>query len=337
MVTQEKIAEDLGLSFMTVYRCLSGKGSVSEKTRKRIDDYIKEHNYRPNLMARSLKLKKSNIIGLLVPSFSYSFYPEIIESIQETLKNRGYNLLLCLSNESAESELEELEMLMTIPVDGILMCPVSSTASIDNCRFLKKQKMPFVLFDRYFRENEVDCSYVATDSFTASKELVDYLVQCGHKRIAHIGGNIENSFARLMFEGYKAGLKENGLEFCEELVYLNNLDEITGINGIKHFLDDRLKFTAVHSANDTIAVGVLNICEKLNIKIPHELSITGFSDLIIARNVWATLTTVKEPTFEIGRIAAEGLVEQIESKEKLPLIKRLLPGKFIPRKSCSKI
>ena len=338
MVTQEKIAEDLGLSLMTVYRCLSGKGSVGAKTRKRIEDYIKKHNYRPNMMARSLKLKKSNIIGLLVPSFTYSFYPEIIESIQETLKKRDYNLLLCLSNESAKAELEELEMLMTIPVDGILMSPANSASSVENCRFLKSHKMPFVLFDRYFQEDEVDCSYVATDSFAASKQLVDYLVKCGHRKIAHIGGSLKNSFARLMFEGYKEGLKENGLKFDDKLVYRGKLEEITGLNGIRHFLDSGLKFTAVHTANDPIAIGVLEICQELGIKIPDELSVTGFSDITIAKNVYAPLTTVKEPTFEIGRIAAEGLVEQIETEEGTAVpTKELLLGEFIARKSCSKI
>ena len=336
MVTQEKIAKDLGLSFMTVYRCLSGKGSVGAKTKKRIDEYIKTHNYRPNLMARSLKLKKSNIIGLLVPSFTYSFYPEIIESIQETLKNNDYNLLLCLSNENPKSEREELEMLMTIPVDGILMSPANSGSSMANCRFLQEQKIPFVLFDRYFQDSELDCSYVATDSFTASKELVNYLVKCGHKKIAHIGGNLENSFARFMFEGYKVGLEENGLEFREELVYRNYLNEMTGVKGIRQFLDSGLEFTAVHAANDPIAIGVLNTCKEFGIEVPAELSVTGFSDIAIAKNVYAPLTTVKEPTIEIGKIAAEGLIKQVESAEKLPALKKLLPGKFIIRKSCSK-
>jgi LacI family transcriptional regulator len=217
------------------------------------------------------------------------------------------------------------------------MIPANSASSVENCRLLKKQKMPFVLFDRYFQENEVDCSYVATDSFTASEQLVDYLVKCGHRNIAHIGGSLKNSFARLMFEGYKSGLKKNGLKFNEELVYRGYLNETTGVSGIQHFLDEGLKFTAVHTANDPIAIGVLDICQKLGIAIPEQLSVTGFSDITVAKNVYAPLTTVKEPTFEIGRIAADGLVEQIENADKTIPVKELLIGEFIPRKSCSKI
>jgi LacI family transcriptional regulator len=337
MVTQEQIAKDLGLSVMTVYRCLSKNGSASPKTRKKVGDYIEKYNYRPNLMARSLKLKKSNIIGLLVPSFTYSFYPEIIESIQETLKKCGYNLLLCLSNESPESEREELEMLMTIPVDGILMSPVNSDKAIKNCQLLQKREIPFVLFDRYFQEMEINCSYVATDSFSASKQLVDYLADCGHKIIAHIGGSMDNSFSRLMFEGYKAGLKANGLSFCKELVFRGSLEEATGIAGIKKLCESKLKFTAVHTANDPIAIGVLNACIELGIKIPEQLSVTGFSDISLAEKLYVPLTTVKEPTAEIGRIAAEELIKQIESDEKIAPVKKLLTGTFIMRKSCAGI
>ena len=337
MITQAKIAEDLGLSVMTVYRCLSGNGSMSPKTRRKVNDYIKKHNYHPNLMARSLKLKKSNIIGLLVPSFTYSFYPEIIESIQETLKNCDYNLLLCLSSESPESERNELEMLMTIPVDGILMSPVNSDKSIGNCQFLQEKEIPFVLFDRFFADSAIDCSYVATDSFSASKQLVDYLADCGHRMIAHIGGSMENSFSRLMFEGYRAGLKANGLSFYEELVFRGSMEEATGIAGIKKLRGSNLKFTAVHTANDPIAIGVLNTCIELGIKIPQQLSVTGFSDISIAKSLYAPLTTVKEPTAEIGRIAASELIKQIESDEKIAPLKKLLTGTFIIRKSCTKV
>ena len=337
MVTQEKIAKDLGLSFMTVYRCLSGNGSVGAKTKKRIENYIQKHNYRPNLMARSLKMKKSFIIGLLVPSFTYSYYPEIIESIQETLKAKGYKLLLCLSNENPESEREELEMLLTIPVDGILMSPVNSAKAIENCHYLKGQGIPFMLFDRYFPDAEEKYSYVATDSFEASKQLVNYLVDLGHRKIAHIGGDQNNSFARLMFEGYKAGLKENGIRYSKKLVFQGNLDEKTGSEGVRYLFGNKVDVTAIHTANDPIAIGVLNVCKEMKIKIPEELSVTGFSDIAIAKNVYAPLTTVKEPTSEIGKFAAEQLVKVIEAKENLPVVQKLLPGNFIERKSCRKV
>ena len=337
MITQKEIARGLGLSYMTVSRCLSGKGYVSSETRKRVEDYVKEHNYRPNLIARSLKLEKSNIIGLLVPSFAYSFYPQIIESIQETLKAMGYNLLLCLSSEDPKLEREELETLLAVPVDGILMSPVDSPVAVENCAFLKDSRVPFTLFDRYFNDDQIDCSYVATDSLTASRKLLDYLVECGHRRIAHIGGKPDNSFARLMFEGYKAGLKKNGLEYRPELVHRGHLDESTGAAGIKRLRGAGAKFSAVHTANDPIAIGVLSACRRLNVRIPKDLSVTGFSDIAAAANVYAPLTTVREPAREIGRIAADCIVKQINSDDKSLRIKKLLPGEFVERESCSKI
>lgn len=336
MLTQEQIARDLGLSLMTVYRCLSGKGSVSSKTSKRVMDYIQENNYQPNFIARSLVLKKSNIIGLLVPSFAYSFYPEIIESIQERLKSSGYKLLLCLSNESPETEREELEMLITVPVDGILMSPVNSKKSVDNCRFIQEKEIPFVLVDRYFTRAEKDCSYVSTDSFTGAKRIVEYLIGLGHKRIAHAGGSMDNSFSRAVFMGYKVALEENGLEFDQELVTVGALTEAGGYRGMKALLKRDVSFTALQAANDPIAIGVLNASYEAGIRIPDKLSLAGFSDISIARNLSVPLTTVKEPTVAIGRTAAEALIRQIEQPEKKDAhcVRELLAGKLVIRNSC---
>ncbi len=338
VITQEKIAEDLELSFMTVYRCLSGNGSVSAKTRKRITDYIEKHNYHPNLMARSLVLQKSNIIGLLVPSVAYSFYPEIIESIQETLKQRGYNLLLCLSNEDPETEKKELEMLMTIPVDGILISPVSSEKSIEHCRILKKNRIPFVLFDRYFPKAKISCSYVATDSFAASMRIVEYLISLGHKKIAHIGGDKHNSFSKSVFEGYNAALKTHKIKLNKQLVVQQPLTEKGGYDGMKSLLGNGAEFTAVQAANDPMAIGIMNAAFEAGIKIPGQVSLTGFSDISIAGNLSVPLTTIKEPTSEMGKIAADILVDKIENKEqkRTSNIRRLLTGELVVRKSCAK-
>ena len=336
MTTQEDIARALGISLMTVYRCLSGSGKVSAKTAARINEYIKEHNYRPNLMARALKTRRSNLIGLLMPSFSYSYYPEIIESIRSTLGDK-YNLLLCLSGESAESELKELEMLLTIPVDGILMSPVRGEHSIEHCRYLEKHNVPYVLFDRYFSEDKLNCSYVTTDCVSESRKLVHYLYNKGHRRIAHLGGTPDESFSRSMLEGYKLGLADCGLEFDSNLVKSGELSTEVGCALFKEWHAQGVRFTALHAANDPLAIGALEACRSLNVKVPQELSVTGFSDIVIARNVYVPLTTVRESTAQIGRIAAETLIDAVENPTEHQKKQVLLPGTFVERKSCCNI
>ena len=336
MITQETIAKDLGLSFMTVYRCLSGKGSVSEPTRRRISDYVKKHNYRPNLMARSLVQGKTNIVGLVVPSFSYSYYPEIIQSIQETLKARDYKLLLCLSGESPISEKEELDMLLSIPVDGILMSPTASKASIGNARYLKDNEIPFVLFDRYFEEPDLDCDYVATDSFNGSRKVVEYLLSLGHRRIAYIGACTGNSFAKTMLDGYKAALKGKSVKVDSGLVLKSELTEAGGCSAMRELIRSGVKFTAVQATNDIVAVGVLSACYEAGLKVPEQVSIAGFSDISISKNLSLPLTTVKEPTEDIGRIASEALLDMIENgTKKRKKLKKLLTGSLIVRESCA--
>lgn len=333
MVTQKQIAADLGISLMTVYRCLNGKGYVGKKTRERIDDYIRKHNYRPNLTARSLKLKRTDTIGLVVPSFSYSYYPEIIESIRRTLDGK-YHLLLSLSDDSDETERTALEMLMSIPVDGILLSPTGSPASLKTCRELRKQKFPFVLFDRYFLHVN-DYPVVSTNCVDSSAELVSRLVKLGHRKIAHIGGKPYDSFAGQMLNGYKAGLEKNGLKYDRRLVKLGELTEQFGNRAMQELLDSGTGFTAVHAGNDPAAIGVMAACRERGIRIPQDISVTGFSDISVSQYLDPPLTTVREPTADIGSMAAELLIRQIEGKEAIGNNIILLPGRFIPRGSTA--
>ena len=330
MITQEQIARELGISVMTVYRCLSGNGCVGASNRKRIEEYVRKHNYRPNLMAQSLQRKSSNIIGLVVPSFTWSFYPDIIENIRTAL-GLQYNLVLALSGDCPDEERRALEMLARIPVSGILISPTDSRDSLANCHYLEEQHIPFVMFDRWF--DRPGWSYVATDCFTGSVQLVTYLFGLGHRKIVHVGGG-EGSFSRQMFEGYRRGLEICGLAFDPKLVFSGAADEKAGFAAMTELLESGREFTAVHTASDPIAVGVLNCCRERGISIPEQISVTGFSDIQIAGQLSVPLTTVKEPTAEIGREAVSILLGRISGKGTVDTHK-LFPGTFIERNSCA--
>lgn len=316
---------------MTVYRCLSGNGSVSAAMRKRVEEYMRSRNYRPNLMAQSLKRKSSNIVGLVVPSFTYSYYPEIIESIRHSLGLK-YNLMLALSADDPLEEHKALEMLLGIPVAGILISPAASRSSVENCRFIADSRTPFVMFDRYFDEDPA-WSYVATDCSAGAEELVRYLFELGHRRIAHIGGS-EGSFAEQMYEGYRCGLEKCGLPFDPELVIRTAPDEKAGGEAMAELLKKKTSFTAVHTASDPLAIGVMNCCRRHGLAIPGDISVTGFSDIMMAGQLSVPLTTFREPTAEIGREAVRLLVEEIRGEARPEHLK--LPGTFMERESCSR-
>ena len=333
MVTQEQIAKELGLSVMTVYRCLSGNGCVSAATRKKVAEYIRARNYRPNLMAQSLKRKKSNIIGLVVPSFTYSYYPEIIESIRHSLGLK-YNLVLALSADDPLEERKALEMLLGIPVAGILFSPAAARSTGDNCRFIAEAGVPFVMYDRFF-EDDPGWSYVATDCCAGARELVKYLFGLGHRKIAHAGGS-EGSFAEEMFKGYCRGLEECGLTFDPAFVVRTSPDEAGGAAAMGTLLERGKAFTAVHTASDPLAIGVMECCRERRIAVPGELSVTGFSDIMMAKHLSVPLTTVREPTARIGEEAVRMLLQQINDGNTAAEHLKL-PGTFIDRCSCAAV
>ena len=334
MLTQTEIAKALGLSFRTVSRCLNNKGYVSPESRKMIEDYAQKKGYRPNLLARSLVLKKSNIIGLLVPSIAYSYYPEITENIQHTLRKYGYNLLLAVSNENCKEEKNEIETFLSLPVDGIIFCPTSFPASRENCKLLLKNKIPFVLFDKIFPD--IPCSYVTSDNADASKKIVEHLLGLGHSKIAHIAGPRGDSFSIGLLEGYKAALKSAKIPFSPDLVYYGSITEKHGYDSMNDILSLKDRPTAVQAVNDIVAIGAVQAAKRKGIKIPDDMSLTGFSDLRISGLLTPSITTVREQVDRLGVEASEiiiGLIDKSLKKNK----KLMLKGKLILRESSGKI
>ena len=251
MPTQEEIARAVGVSRMTVYRYLKGK-NVTKNTRQKIERFLQRVEYRPNLTARSLVMRQTRLIGLLVPSVSYSYYPEVIGALQKEIRDRGYNLLLCVSEEDPVQEKTELNLLLSIPVDGIIISPTSFPESEQNCRMLEDEKPPFVMFDRYFPS--VRASYVTTDSYRASEALVQHLIDLGHRRIAHVGGPPSNFFANGILRGYKSALRKNGLPLEERSIFTVSMDGSDCLPALRAILGLKPRPSAIQAVNDPVAV-----------------------------------------------------------------------------------
>ena len=332
MQTQNDIARTVGLSRMTVHRYLSGQ-KVNKKTKEIMDDFISKRGYRPNLTARSLVSKKTNLIGLIVPSVAYSFYPDLIQQIQKEIKENGYNLILCVSNEDTGQELDEINLLLSIPVDGVLMSPTSYAGSADNCRELGKEKVPFVLIDRNIPK--IKTSSVCTDSYRGSKEIVGHLISLGHKRIAHFGGFSTNSFSEGIRSGYCTALEENGIPILEDLIFSGPMTEENGYETLKAVLqmDKSSRPSAIQAANDIVAIGVMKAAKEIGVEIPKDIALVGFSDIRLSSMVSVPLTTIKEDTHLMAHEGVNLLIDQLEKKRSKKYVKKL-PGKLIIRKSC---
>jgi DNA-binding LacI/PurR family transcriptional regulator len=329
--TQEEIARAVGVSRMTVYRYLKGK-NVTKNTRQKIERFLQRVEYRPNLTARSLVMRQTRLIGLLVPSVSYSYYPEVIGALQKEIRDRGYNLLLCVSEEDPVQEKTELNLLLSIPVDGIIISPTSFPESEQNCRMLEDEKPPFVMFDRYFPS--VRASYVTTDSYRASEALVQHLIDLGHRRIAHVGGPPSNFFANGILRGYKSALRKNGLPLEERSIFTVSMDGSDCLPALRAILGLKPRPSAIQAVNDPVAVELFKEALGLGVRIPEDLTLVGFSDSRTSALLQVPLTTVREPTSLMATTAVELLIEQIEAKSKLRRVKRF-PGELIIRRSSA--
>ena len=329
MLTQNEIARRAGLSRMTVYRYLSGQ-KVSKKSRASIEEVLTDSEYRPNLTARSLVLKRTNLVGLLVPSVSYSFYADLIQVIQRSIKESGYNLLLTVSNEDPKQEKEEIDVLLSIPVDGIIVIPTSSEESEDNCAILAREKLPFIMVDRYFEK--LNASYVVTDAYAASKNIVQYLIDLGHRKIVHFGGSASNSFARDVRRGYIDALKQNKIQVDDALLFSGSMEGADAPDVFSQVLEIEETPTAIQAVNDVNAIAIFEEAKKNNIRIPEEISVVGFSDIRTSHLLEIPLTTVREQVTEMGQEAARMLVARMEGKRKRKEV-QLLQGELIIRKS----
>lgn len=332
MQTQNDIAKAVGLSRMTVHRYLSGQ-KVNKNTKEILDKYMSKSGYRPNLTARSLVSKKTNLIGLIIPSVSYSFYPDLIQKIQNEIKINGYNLILCVSNEDSEQEHEEIDLLLSIPVDGVIISPTSYAGSTDNCRELIKEKMPFVLIDRNIPELETSC--VCTDSFESSREIVEHLINLGHKRIAHFGGFSTNSFSEGIRSGYISALQANRIPVSEELIFSGPMTEESGYENFRSVLNmnNSTRPSAVQASNDIVAIGVLKAAQEMGVNIPEDIALVGFSDIRLSSMVSVPLTTIKEDTQYMAREGVNLLISQLGEKRRKNILKKI-PGELIIRNSC---
>lgn len=332
MITQKEICRAVGLSPMTVHKYIHGK-RVSLKTKKKLDRFLERKQYRPNLTARSLVLRKTNIIGLLVPSFSFWFYPEIIQTLQIEFRKEGYNIILCLSSEDPVREKEELNLLLSIPVDGLIISPTNNMLSKANCKMLKREKMPFIMLDRYF--SDIMVPFVATNSYGGSKEIVQHLINLGHRDIAHIGGPEQNSFSRDLLRGYRSALKNNKLAINEDMIFSGPISLEGGYNTMKRILTMRKRPTAVQALNDLVAYGAILAAKEKNLNVPDDIAIVGYSNINFIVPPEVPITTITEPVEELSNAAATMLLSGIKGKGK-QTAKRFIDGKLIIRESSVK-
>lgn len=308
------IAKVLGISSSTVSRALNNHPDISPETKKRVKETAKKVNFTPNLIAQNLKNNKSTTIGIIVPEIKHDFFSSAISGIEEVANQNGYTILLCQSNESYEKEVINLKVLVNHRVAGIIVSITENTIDSSHFQNVLNRKTPLVFFDRVCEE--IKASKIIINDKASAKEVVNHLIKKGYKRIAHFTGPSNLSISNKRLEGYKEALEQAGIKIQQELIIPSGFHEQNGYSAMEKLLDLKIKADAIFAVNDPCAIGAFQKIKELGLKIPEEYAIVGFSNNKITELLDPPITTLNQPSYEMGKKAAEILIEEIKSKSK---------------------
>lgn len=317
-VTIKDVARILNVSVSTVSRAFNDKYDIRKETRDNILAKAKEMGYHPNPIAKKLLSQCSYNIGVVVPEFINPFFPEVIIGIQDVLFKEGYQVLIMQSNESATNELENIKALENNMVDGIILSILQESENIDYYQDLIKQGFPLVLFNR--TTDKLNVSKVIFDDYKWAFFATEHLVYQGYKNIVHLSGPESLNISKQRIKGFVDALKKHKIPVDSEKIITTGLMIPDGEKAMQRLIDNDQVPEAVFCVNDPTAFGVMKALKRNGFKIPQDVAIVGFTETKTAELLDPPLTSVAQPTFEMGQIAAKMLLDQIKS-----------PGTFIPQ------
>lgn len=309
-VTIKDIAKELGLSVATVSRALNDSFEINAETKYRVQKKAREMKYKPNIYARNLLKQRSNMIGVVVPEFITFFFPEIIIGIQDVMNAAGYQVLICQSNESSDLERKNIEMLENCMIEGLIVSVTKESHNMTLYRRLIDDNLPIVFINRVLPDIEGG-SQVIIDDYKWAYTVVEHLIKCGYKRIAHLAGNKGLSVTQRRLEGYMDALKAYDIPVKKEFIMHVGVQQDRAKIGVKYLLSLKEKIDAIFAINDPVAIGAMLEIQKQGLKVPDNIAIAGFTESPTGRILG--LTSVSQPTFEIGAVAANLLCEKIKN------------------------
>ncbi len=314
-ITIKDIAKALGLSTSTVSRALRGSHEISSDTKKMVIEYAEQFNYRPNPIALSLKERRSRAIGVVVCEIANNFFSQAINGMESVAYNRGYHVIISQSHESYEREIVNVEHLASRSVDGLLVSLSAETDKIEHFKNLHDKGFPIVFFDRV--TDQIETHKVVADNYLGAYNATKHLIDAGYKKIALLSSAAHLSISIERMNGYVNALKDNNISINES--YIKNCNHGGMIykeleDAVKSLVNLKNRPDAIFSAGDRLTVSCLSALNALNVKIPDEIALAGFSNSPLVELMNPALTVVKQPAFEIGQTATELLIKLIESK-----------------------
>lgn len=331
-VTIHDIARELKISASTVSRALNDNPRISQITKEKIKAIALKLGYQPNTIASNLRNRKTNTIGIVVPLINRHFFSTFISGVEEVAFSAGYNVTISQSNDLLEKEKKIVHSLFTNRVDGLIISLSMQTNEFEHFELFTSKNIPLVFFDRVAPEFETN--KIVVDDFAVGYTATQHLIDQGYRRIAHLAGpTVLNTYHDRM-EGYMEALRKNNFPVIEELIIYNRLTRVDGQDAIKHLLNLTNPPDAIFCGNDTSALSMIVYLKKTGVRIPEDFGIIGFSNEPFSEVVTPSISTLKQPAFEMGIKAAELLIREIEDKGQVQHYQTItMPTELIIRES----
>lgn len=334
-ITIKDIAKMLNVSVATVSRAFNSKYDIKKETRERVLQAAKELGYRPNPIAKKLLQKKSYNIGVIVPEFINSFFPEVIMGIQEVVHKEGYQVIILQSSEDTQIELSNIAALENSMVDGVIISLTKESKNIGYFKDLIENRFPIVFFNRF--NESLPASKVVLDDYKWALFATEHLIEQGYKNIFHFAGPQHLTIFKNRRQGYSRALEKHKLSHMPSQIIDCGITFDDGTKAMEKLIREKKIPDAIFAINDPTALGAMTVLKKHGFKIPDEIGIVGFSDSKTAMIVEPSLTTVCQPTFKIGQEAAQLLLEQLNASQPVPPKTVKMEGRLIIRESSVRL
>ncbi|MBS1829474.1 MAG: LacI family DNA-binding transcriptional regulator [Acidobacteria bacterium] len=308
--TMRDVARLAGVSIATVSAYINGTAGVSERLTAKIAEAMAALDYHPDQVARSLKVGRTQVIGMVVPDVTNAFFPEVIRGVEDAAAVEGYSVILCNSNEDAEQEKRHLSTLFSRRVDGVLLACTDTAAAYGS---LIQRRFPIVFLDRI--PQGIPHAGVCTDNEGAGHVATRHLIGLGHKRIAFVAGNLRHSPHAERLNGFRKAMQEANIAVRDECLRMGDQSIESGYKAGLEMMRLAVPPTAIIASNNRMLLGLMRAVNELKIRCPQQVSIVGFDDFAWTQHFTPPLTVIAQPAHELGRKAMEMLLGQIRAGE----------------------
>jgi LacI family transcriptional regulator len=329
MATVRDVAKLAGVSPITVSRVINNAGYISEETRKRVEEAIHLLGYVPNTLARSLRLRQTNTLALVLTDITNPFWTTVVRGVEDAASDAGFNVILCNTDESEVEQEKYLNVLLQKRVDGVLLVPVRCNR--ETVQIIQSQNVPLVVLDRHIPGVEVDS--VRCDSEGGAYALIRLLIARGHRKIAMLSGPQGVSSADDRVAGYKRAFSYAGLNHPDELIFYGEFNQQSGYEMAQKALALEPRPTAIFAGNNFITMGAFKAVRDAGLKVPDNFALVGFDDLPVELIIDPFFTVAAQPAYEMGKQATELMLARVAGRAPAACQEIILPIEIIVRRS----